>query len=1362
MTNVTFTTTKVASDFQSQEQQANFAVGHFTPSFSNTGITVDFQASNIDWTGAIRVSNVVNTDDIITTTPQVSIAAGATSYGLTKVTLSGLTRSDATAVRAFSLITIAGNTDAQGNIFDVPYANFRLSGCTYPVGGNTTTPYANFAISGNTSNAGAGAISSKFFIDISNTYQGYTGCVPPTATTSINYISNTWVLGLNGGNVTVSNNLITQNTYSIWTSGGGINSVAFVEPFANRIFIGGGRSNDRRLYSANLVNNTLTNVTFVTAIANVGTPVQAYSNGNIFMIGIDEGINGVLYTSNGNTWSTLPGNANANIYLTGTHAIDYYANTWSLFFGDLESNTGSNGYYQISNLTSNTLSRVNFNTGRSYYITDAARNGNILVLAGRLNSTNTGIILHNTGNIWQQANLSFVPWGINYIAGNYYAYGGKDAYIADTVGAGPGIIARSPNLVSWSNVVNATNQFLDIATDGNTIVGVGFSSGIGNYWSAGVNSNSWINSFTNAPRSQTLTIPAYDVFPVSNLVLNYGNANTIFANQVVSVISNALIQGNIQEYSISNTQFSNVIYNQPITTTLASGFIRSPSVDQSITINLARNMIVYRPETGYYRIFSTINTPPGSWRFKQSVFNGGFSKINFNPYSSNLYTFYNPPNTNTVVVATNTNYQNLVGGEADSSWTIANVTTLSGNVFTDPPVGVTLDEQQVVQYNTSQNFYRIYSRSGSGNGFVLTQTSNAIPYGNLHINGNVFFGIRTFADAGYTNYYLGLYKRDASNANSYIFSSECNLNITGTASFLANNENYLGSAVLPNANTIVSFLSSTGNGLPVMRRHDYNGNVWSKTIDQVLGIQQMVNTSWFNFEIPVDNANILYTTVGPFPGGSTSVANVYNFASNGGYEYKSTVPNPKSINFKPLSSLSNALVTTSSDGKNTYYHSFPVFNGTRITVDTNQYVGNISPIAFSAVTPPYSTAIDTVPGSAGAPVQQPFTTKQRDLWRYSSNLGVTSYQLPFSYSDNKLNRYMANLAVPGYIYQTQTANTFSLTRTSNGVANINDIINGNITLSDGVSNSTANLQRTAFYLGEILAPNNPPQLVISIANANYSGNLNYSANLASLNNFESLISIPGYTVSTITAGNISVRSNSYGTVSNITANILQDYTQNLFPPNVTRTSYNNGNTAQIPDTNSPTISIDFANAFGYSPDPFVVTLPWNSNANVIANVIRTQSLIGGNITGTGPNVNITATSPGVETQPVITFGGNGSSNLSANNVFYPGSGNVDYMIIANSTFPLPQNANPSQTIVNLLGNYYSDDYQLIRTGATTFALLNIQSGNLVQPQVTTTSNTQSITNISFAPGSNAESTLQDQTIDLGQARARISNIILLS
>jgi hypothetical protein len=1348
MTNVTFTTTKVASDFQNQEQQSDFVVGHFAPAFSNTGITVDFQASNIEWTGAIRASNVVTSEDIVTTTPQVTVLGSNTSFGVTQVSLSGLTVTDATAIRAFSLITIAGNTDPQGNIFDVAYANFRLSGQTYPPGGDVTTAYANFAIAGTTSNAGVGAVTGQFYIDISNSYygQGYSIMNEPITSVYYDNISNIWLAGNSSGQFYVSNNFSDVNsTTRIWTG----TPIWFITPFKGTFFVGGGRSGQRRLYRA----ETLSTFTSIDAVTNVGTPVEAYSNGNVLMVGVDEGINGVMYTTNGSTWSILPGNANANIYLTGTHAIDYNSNTWSLFFGDLESGVGDNSYYQISNLSSNTLSRVNFNTGRTYYITDAARNGNVLALAGRTTrlTPGSGVVLHNTGNTWQQANLPFVPWGINYISGNYYAYGGQYPLIGDITGAGPGIVARSSDLVSWSNVVSATNQFVDMATDGNKIIAVGYTSGISDYWSSNVNSNVWTDEIINLDRKQTVTIPAYDVFAQSNVSFNYGNADVINANVVTNTIISTLQQGNTQEYSVS---YTSPIVDYENLTVVGNGLY---NYVEYVSINNAGNIFVANPKyEGTNRIQLGYSNPANAnawtvnaWSVGANANGGNLVGCYLNQFTSNAYIFLKDTYSGQVLNKVNI-AANLPGNLAFAN------TTILGNSTTFTPVGVTQDDYTLVERG-SNNTFRVYSKAG--NGFTLTQTANSLSTTSLAVSGNNIVGSKAVFSStpfvGFEHRYL-IWRRDSANANSYIFDSEINTQISTT-------QIYAGTELLSNANTIISIWAQKNTGQTFMRRFDRagNSNVWNYVTQQNLGVSQLYDTNALRFTIPAANTNILYTIVRP----TTNIVNsASEFALEGNtYTFKNIRSFPFSLAWPPtFLSTPNSIILTPDpvtyDERYLLSTSNPVRTN-RIIIDTNIYTGTLSALSFGNVTPQYAANTAT---TLSLSLRQPYTANTRNLWRYTSNLGVTTYQLPFDYSDSKLNRYMANLAVPGYVYQTQTANTFQLTRSSNGVVNLNELVNANITLSDGISNSTANVLRTSYYLGEIIPEDNPPQLAIFIDSANYTGNLNYSANLATLSNFESILTIPGYTVSTISAGNISVRSNSYGNVGNITANILQDYTQNLFPPNVTRTSFNNGNTAEIPDTNSPTISIDFANAFGYSPDPFVVTLPWNSNANVIANTIRNQSLIGGNITGTGPNVNITATSPGIETEPVITFGGNGSSNLSANNIFYPGSGNVDYMVIANTTYPLPQNANPSQTIVHLLGNYYSDDYKLIRTGATTFGLLNIQSGNYIQPQVTTTSNTQAITNITFAPGSNAVFALQDQTIDLGQARALMSNIILLS
>lgn len=440
----------------------------------------------------------------------------------------------------------------------------------------------------------------------------------------------------------------------------------------------------------------------------------------------------------------------------------------------------------------------------------------------------------------------------------------------------------------------------------------------------------------------------------------------------------------------------------------------------------------------------------------------------------------------------------------------------------------------------------------------------------------------------------------------------------------------------------------------------------------------------------------------------------------------------------------------------TYVPPKQLFPVSKITLDTNITTGTLTlpTVSFANNTPGATGFSNFIFGrQVVQPTQDP--TRTRDILTLSSNIGASNFNLPFAYDSNRIAGYIGNiLNYSGYDLTYVSGNTFRATRNTAGFTNQADFVAGNIFYGNLVPGS-ANIANIGRYPGENPQPNPEPQLSITIDGNTFSGNLPFASNLAAYAQWSNIITIANWSVNNST-GSFQVSSNAYQIIGNITGNI-----SNGNSANITRSYFNNGNDT-VPDFTYPYVTFTFGNTYGYNPNPWQIQLPFGANANQVASLIRSQSLIGATITGTGPNVNLTATTGGEQTEPNIALTGNSLGNLSFNNIFFAGGGNSDTITIANLTYPLPQNANPSQTIVHLLGNYYSNDYRLIRTGANVFALLNLQSGNYQQPQVTTTSNTQTITNITFAPGSNAVFALQDQTIDLGRVPTPISNIILLS
>jgi hypothetical protein len=174
-------------------------------------------------------------------------------------------------------------------------------------------------------------------------------------------------------------------------------------------------------------------------------------------------------------------------------------------------------------------------------------------------------------------------------------------------------------------------------------------------------------------------------------------------------------------------------------------------------------------------------------------------------------------------------------------------------------------------------------------------------------------------------------------------------------------------------------------------------------------------------------------------------------------------------------------------------------------------------------------------------------------------------------------------------------------------------------------------------------------------------------------------------------------------------------------------------------------------------------MPWNANAATIAQVVRSNlNIIGAVTAGSGNSVTLTSTTLGPQPQPAISKTGTGAANVTITNSFSNGTagGSVAVLNIDGNAYPLPGAANPSQSIVSLLQEFYSDTYQIIRTGASEFSIVAIQPGSRTQPNVSTTSVSQTLTQNQYTDGTPGNITIPAATYNFGNVAIRLPAIVL--
>ena len=427
----------------------------------------------------------------------------------------------------------------------------------------------------------------------------------------------------------------------------------------------------------------------------------------------------------------------------------------------------------------------------------------------------------------------------------------------------------------------------------------------------------------------------------------------------------------------------------------------------------------------------------------------------------------------------------------------------------------------------------------------------------------------------------------------------------------------------------------------------------------------------------------------------------------------------------------------------------------RLTIDTN-YVSTTGDIsagttgAGSNITPLTTTTF----GTAG--------NRLNDTVVIATDTTSQSFSVAYSQTANRIIQDIRDRFTLTGWSAANTGNTQTLRVTSNTTGLLANAAIANIsysTFGSGGTAATAVSNRTAIFAGTNNTQNPFVELNIDIANSVSGITLPYATNLGQYLDYATLIGIAGYTTTQTTQGAFTLTATTAGVVSNISANIA-----NANATTISRTAFANGS-GTIPDPNTPRFTLTWTGSGSetYSPNPVTVNLPWNANAATIAQVVRSNlNIIGASTAGLGNSVTLTATSLGPQPQPVITKAGTGNANVTITNSFSNGTagGSVAVLNIDGNAYPLPGAANPSESIVSLLQEFYSDTYQVIRTGASEFSIVAIQPGSRAQPNVSTTSVSQTLTQNQYTDGTPGNITIPAATYNLGNVAIRLPAIVL--
>jgi hypothetical protein len=393
----------------------------------------------------------------------------------------------------------------------------------------------------------------------------------------------------------------------------------------------------------------------------------------------------------------------------------------------------------------------------------------------------------------------------------------------------------------------------------------------------------------------------------------------------------------------------------------------------------------------------------------------------------------------------------------------------------------------------------------------------------------------------------------------------------------------------------------------------------------------------------------------------------------------------------------------------------------RLSIDTN-FIFTGSSISAGATT-----------GTNGANLSPVFSTtagttssQAQDSISFSDGTNGQVFQLGYGLTAEQVTKDVFNrMAITGWTDTNPSSTTIYTQRSTGGLINTATQMSASYTTGTGSAQGTGAVARTTSNLGTNNTTNPQPQLALTLDTGTLTVDLPYGTNMSGITNWTSLLSSTGWVFTQSQAGAFRVEHVVTGIVSDINASISNGGTATIL-----RSAYSDG-TGSTLDPNTPYVQIEFASDSGYNPQVYRLYFDWSAgyDASSIAQFIRTNaSVIGATFTGSGTNVVITANSKGPQTQPIITIGGTGSTQWNINNSYVNGTGASSVFVTINeNTFSIGENLTPQQSVVDLINQFYSDDWIITRSGANQFRLISTSFGPKTEPTVTTTSTTQTLT-----------------------------------
>lgn len=522
--------------------------------------------------------------------------------------------------------------------------------------------------------------------------------------------------------------------------------------------------------------------------------------------------------------------------------------------------------------------------------------------------------------------------------------------------------------------------------------------------------------------------------------------------------------------------------------------------------------------------------------------------------------------------------------------------------------------------------------------------------------------------------------------------------------------------------------------------------VWSGTNFVAVGEAGFVVTSSNGSSWTDRTSNVSFNLLSVASNGFGAVVAVGNggtiiYSGDNGLTW-STVTSPTTASFTSIVNTSETSFLVSTSNGAQYTLTLPTYR--RLTIDTNYGVtnGNITVSYVAGTGTDVSTRFSTINGTAG--------TQAYDQISLSDGTNGQVFQIGYNLTAEQITSDIISRAnIVNWTVAPSTSTSILTTRNTAGLITLAQQMTPTYTRGFGGNTGTGNAQRTSSYLGSSATQRPQPQMTFTLDAGNQTISLPYNTNIATITDWSTRFMPTGWTVTQTMAGSFTLTHNFTGAVANIAVNFTDAGTSSA-----TRTAYNDGS-GTVPDPNQPYIELTFAEGYGFSPNPYRLYLPWNSSAAALADTMRVAGSVSGVAFGGTANTNVVTlqyTPTGVIGAPTITEGGTGDANWGAvSAIEIPGTGGTaSFITIDGIMYPIGSLRNPSQAITDLITNFYSDTWRIHRSGTNQFSLVPIQIGPTIEPVVSTTSTTQTVTLESFTDGTNISGTIPTYGINLGQ------------